>query len=89
MLLIIKHIEIGQQKASNRKTKGGIWKRKEGYLANAKGHICRRRTIPIFACLRSTSAKKFRIGKKRSKFLCYALYFLYLCPQKTRIITKS
>ena len=41
MLLIIKHIEIGQQKASNRKTKGRIWKRWEGYPANAKGHIGR------------------------------------------------
>ena len=89
MLLIIKHIEIGQQKASNKKTKRRIWKGREGYLTKTKGHICGRRTIPFFACLRSTSAKKFRIGKKRSKFLCYALYFLYLCPQKTRIITKS
>ena len=33
MLLIIKHIEIGQQKASNRKTKGGIWKGRKGHLA--------------------------------------------------------
>ena len=31
MLLIIKHIEIGQQKASNRKTRGRILKTQEGY----------------------------------------------------------
>ena len=41
MLLIIKHIEIGQQKASNRKTRGRILKTQEGYLVIIRKVSCK------------------------------------------------